>query len=61
MAVTQAWVKTIVGHRYPLGALLLVRVGVVIGGGLVSLGWAMTESTPERGACTSPNFFGGDK
>jgi hypothetical protein len=46
---------------YPLGALLLVWVGVAIGGGLVSLGWAMSESTPEGGACTSPNFFGGDK
>ena len=46
---------------YPLGTLLLVRVGVAIEGGLVSLGWAVSESTPEEDAFTSPNFFGGDK
>jgi hypothetical protein len=46
---------------YPLGTLLLAREGVAIGGGLVSLGRAMSESTPEESAFTLPNFFGGDK
>lgn len=46
---------------YPVGALLLVGVGVAIAGGLASLSWAMSESTPERGHSTSPNFFGGDR